>query len=107
MADPSTLSDDSLWCRTERHAWRWDADVPQKGSFIRRRRCATCGATQERVISLRTFTVVQRRPPKYPVGYLLPRGSGRIAMPDVYREQYERMHRVTHINRSSSRGRTA
>jgi hypothetical protein len=102
-ADVTSLDDDVLWCRTERHQWAWQRDQiaaeeenPQ--AFDRTLVCRTCGAEKVKTISTRSFTVTRSRI-RYPVGYLI-KGSGRIDASQVYRTQFERRHiRITKAKR--------
>jgi len=86
--DITALTDESLWCRTERHLWKWQNDWldPDNPLFERTLNCERCGAIKTKTISLRTFLIL-RTSIKYPKNYLV--HGGRLSMPEVYREQYE------------------
>lgn len=96
IADVTSLGDDVLWCRTERHQWAWQRDAlvededKQAQAFERTLLCRTCGSEKTKTISLTSFTVVRSRI-RYSAGYLI-KGSGRIDAPQVYRTQFERKH---------------
>lgn len=94
LPDLSGLSEEVLWCRTDRHWWKWQRDSVAQGDeeFDRVLVCARCGAEKTKTISLVSFTITKRHSPHYPEGYLI-KGSGRIPISEVYREQYERRHR--------------
>ena len=91
--DVTTLEDEVLWCRTERHQWQWQrdqiADVENDKAFDRTSACRECGAEKTRTISITSFRVIGRPRMKYPKGYLI-KGRGRIDIADVYRVQYQR-----------------
>lgn len=88
--DISELTDEALWCRTERHPWKWDRDsMADTGiEFDRIATCPLCGATRAKTISLVTFTVL-RTHRTYPKGYLM--HGTRLKAPQVYKEQLGRM----------------
>ena len=92
IADVTSLDDNVLWCRTERHQWAWQRDVIADGegvqAFDRTLLCRTCGAEKVKTISTRSFTVTRSRI-RYPIGYLI-KGSGRIDASAVYRTQFQR-----------------
>lgn len=92
IADVTSLADDVLWCRTERHQWAWQRDVlaedTETQAFDRTLLCRTCGAEKVKTISTRSFTVTKSRI-RYPAGYLI-KGSGRIDASAVYRTQFQR-----------------
>lgn len=90
IPDVTTLDDSVLWCRTERHLWRWERDALIKDveAFTRTLGCERCGAEKVKTISTRSFTVTSSRI-RYPQGYLI-KGSGRITASAVYRTQYAR-----------------
>lgn len=90
--DATEVTDESLWCRTERHpfgdGWLRDVMAETGVEFDRVSQCPKCGAERHKTISLVTFTVV-RSHIKYPKGYLVK--GGRLASHDVYKEQLSRM----------------
>jgi hypothetical protein len=92
IADVTSLDDNVLWCRTERHQWGWQRDVIAEDTdaqaFDRTLLCRTCGAEKVKTISTRSFTVTKTRI-RYPIGYLI-KGSGRIDASAVYRVQFQR-----------------
>jgi len=106
FADVTQISDEALWCRTERHLWLWERDTPvvDEGgrmiAFIRHSTCDRCTATREQEISMTTWSVVKGKI-HYPKGYLVT--GGRLARPDIYREQFERPARRRAIERSMDR----
>jgi hypothetical protein len=89
--DLTALEDDFLWCRTERHWWKWQRDslAEEEDAFDRTLACARCGAEKTKTISTTTFQITKHHSPRYPAGYLI-KGSGRIPVSEVYREQYGR-----------------
>lgn len=95
MANLSELSDESLWCRTEGHQFRWlndETTVSPRGrliEWVRRMQCAECGATAKRVIDARDFRPSPRKIDSYPDDYLL-KGQGRVARAEVFREAFSR-----------------
>lgn len=94
MSVLAELTDEHLWCRSERHLWLWERDtqvVSEKGqvvSFVRISTCDRCGSTRDREISTVTFTVVKRHM-NYADGYLV-HGVGRVTSAMVYEEQWNR-----------------
>lgn len=93
VGDPRTLSDESLWCRTERHLWLWERDTPvtntggRMTAYMRLSTCERCGATRTRTIDTTDWTV-SHSVIRYPPGYLS--SGGRLARAAVFREQFER-----------------
>lgn len=93
MADVTQISDEALWCRTERHLWLWERDTPVAGeggkmvAFVRHSTCDRCGAVRNQEISTVSWSVARSKI-AYPSDYLVK--GGRLARPDIYREQFER-----------------
>jgi len=91
---PADITDEALWCRTERHLWKWVKDEITVGTdakpveFRRHNECLRCKARKNRTISARTWTV-QRSRIAYPDLYLI-KGAGRHHSSEFYREQMAR-----------------
>lgn len=93
MADLFQISDEALWCRTERHLWLWERDTPEAGeggtmvAFVRLSTCERCGATREKTVSTVTWSVLRSKI-RYPEDYLV--SGERVKRAAVYQEQFER-----------------
>ena len=92
--NPAEISDEALWCRTERHLWKFERDRVTVGTdkrpveFVRINVCLRCEARKERTVDTTTWTV-QRSKITYPERYLIT-GAGRHHSSEFYREQFAR-----------------
>ncbi len=92
------LSDASVLCRTLGHARdilpqgrARRAELAPQGQREQILRCSRCSWTQPLLIDSATGDVIGAGSGKYPDGYLLPRGSGRLPRSEARKELFARL----------------
>lgn len=98
VVDPRTadLSLEALVCRSMNHPWDRQpvaaarkAQLLARGQTETRWHCGRCGATRTDLYSLPDFDTLSSRI-EYPEGYLIKRGSGRLAKVEARRALFDR-----------------
>lgn len=70
-------------CRDLGHSWRAINAWKERGIFIETLQCSRCSCEKDRGFHPKTGALLQiNRRTKYPEGYLLPKGSGRMTQED-------------------------